>query len=143
MVEIVLDTETLRLITLFERVTGARVKDVLEEPDRVAFVVEEKDIGKAIGKGAVHLKRLREILGREVDVFAFNAEPQAFVRNLMHRYKPEEVRLEERGDGTKVAHVRLPATERGRAIGRGGRNIQLARKLAARHHSLGDISLDG
>lgn len=140
--EIVLDAETLRLLALFERITHARVKDVIDESDRVAFVVEEKDVGKAIGKGAANLKRLREILGREVEIFGFSDDAAAFVKNLFRRYEPEEIALDERPDGTRAARVKLPMKEKGRAIGKGGRNIQLLRKLALRHHRVADLALE-
>lgn len=142
MVEIVLDAETLRLLTVFDRVTGTRVKDVLEEPDRVTFVVESKDLGRAIGKGAIHLKRLREILGKDVELFGYSEDPVQFVRNLFHRFEIQDVALESRPDGKSAARVRLDPKDKGRAIGKGGRNVSLARTLAQRHHGLADVALE-
>lgn len=142
MVEIVLDAETLRLLTLFERVTGTRVKDVVDGPERLAFVVEEKDLGRAIGRGAANLKRLREILHKEVELFGFHEDPVQFVKNLFHKYQLLAVEVEERADGKRVVKVRVDAKDKGRAIGKGGRNVALARTLAARHHDIGDVLLE-
>lgn len=44
--------------------------------------------------------------------------------------------------GRVIAHVKLPQEEKGKAIGKGGRNIQLLRMLAKRHHAVADVSLE-
>ena len=36
----------------------------------------------------------------------------------------------------------LNEEEKGKAIGKGGRNIQLARTLLKRHHSVADVSIE-
>ena len=46
-----------------------------------------------------------------------------------------------RGRVIAHAHVTIPAEEKGKAIGKGGRNIQLARMLMKRHHAVADVSL--
>lgn len=140
--EIKLDADTLRLMTLFENVTGAQVKDCLEEEDRLVFVVAEGEVGKAIGKQAANLHKLRDILKKEVEVIGWAGERERFLANLFHRYKVEKIEFEERRDGTVKAKVRVDPREKGRAIGREGRNIKMARTLAKRHHGVDDVSVD-
>lgn len=140
--EIKLDADTLRLMTLFENVTGAQVKDCLEEEDRVTFVVVEGDVGKAIGKQASNLHKLRDILRKDVEVVGWAAEREKFLANVFHRYKVEKIEVEERRDGTVRAKITVDPREKGRAIGREGRNIKLARTLAKRHHGVDDVSVD-
>jgi N utilization substance protein A len=41
----------------------------------------------------------------------------------------------------RVAYVEVPAEDRGVAIGRDGRNIETARRLARRHYDIDDIQL--
>ena len=64
MVEIKLDADTLRVFAMFEGLTRASLKDVIDEEERIVFVVDEGQVGRAIGKGAINLKRLRENMGR-------------------------------------------------------------------------------
>ncbi|HLE95951.1 MAG TPA: NusA-like transcription termination signal-binding factor [Candidatus Thermoplasmatota archaeon] len=142
MVEIVLDTETLRLIVLFERTTGARVKDCLDQDGRQVFVVEDGDLGKALGRGAVNLKKLRDVLNREVEIVGFSQDREQFVKNLFHRFELESIAFDERNDGTVSARVKVKADDKGKAIGKGGRNIGLARMLAQRHHQLADVQIE-
>lgn len=141
MVEIKLDAETLRTFAMFERLTGAELKDVIEEEDRIIFVVVEGQVGRALGKGAMNLKRLRETLQKEVVLLGYAAEREQFLKNVLHRHKVENVEWEDR-NGDIIAHVTIPQEEKGKAIGKGGRNIQLVRMLMKRHHQVADVSLE-
>lgn len=142
MVEIVLDQDTLRLIVMFEGMTGARVKDCLDQDGRQVFVVEEGDLGKAIGRQAQNLKRLRDTLGREVEIVGFASDRAQFVKNLFHRFQLDEVNFDERSDGTVSARVKVKPEDKGKAIGKQGRNVALARLLAQRHHQLADVQVE-
>ncbi|HUR70144.1 MAG TPA: NusA-like transcription termination signal-binding factor [Candidatus Thermoplasmatota archaeon] len=141
MVDIKLDADSLRTFAMFERLTGAELKDVIEEEDRIIFVVVEGQVGRALGKGAVNLKHLRENLQKEVVLIGHAAEREAFLKNVFHRFKVEGVEWEDR-NGDIIAHVKIPQEEKGKAIGKGGRNIQLARMLMKRHHHIADVSLE-
>jgi N utilization substance protein A len=141
MVDIKLDAETLRTFAMFEGMTGAELKDVIEEEDRIVFVVVEGQVGRAVGKGAINLKRLRETLQKEVVLLGFAEEREQFLKNVFHRFKVEKVEWEDR-NGDIIAHVSIPQEEKGKAIGKGGRNIQLARMLMKRHHQIADVSLE-
>lgn len=141
MVEIKLDADTLRLFSMFERMTGARLKDVFEEEDRSIFVVDEGHLGKALGKNATNLKRLRENLQKEIVLVGYSEDRDQFVKNVFHRFKVETIEWEDR-NGDIIAHVTIPQDDKGKAIGKGGRNIQLARVLLKRHHQVADVSLE-
>jgi N utilization substance protein A len=141
MVEIKLDADTLRTFAMFEGMTRASLKDVMDEEDRIVFVVEEGHLGRAIGKGAQNLKRLRESMNKEVVLIGFAADREAFLKNVFHRFKVEGVEWEDR-NGDIIAHVKIPQEEKGKAIGKGGRNIQLARALMKRHFQVADVSLE-
>lgn len=141
MVEIKLDADTLRVFAMFESMTGAELKDVIEEEDRIVFVVVEGQVGRALGKGAINLKRLRESLGKEIVLLGYAADKEQFLKNVFHRFKVEGVEWEDR-NGDIIAHVKIPQEDKGKAIGKGGRNIQLARLLMKRHHTVADVSLE-
>ena len=141
MVEIKLDADTLRIFAMFEGLTRASLKDVIDEEERIIFVVDEGQIGRAIGKGAINLKRLRENLGKEVVLIGFAADREAFLKNVFHKFTIESIEWEDR-NGDIIAHVKVPQEEKGKAIGKGGRNVQLARTLLKRHHKVADVSIE-
>jgi N utilization substance protein A len=141
MVEIKLDADTLRIFAMFEGMTKASLKDVIDEEDRIIFVVEEGQIGRAVGKGAANLKRLRENMQKEVVLIGYAADREQMLKNVFHRFQVESVEWEDR-NGDIIAHVKVLQEEKGKAIGKGGRNIQLARMLMKRHHSVADVSVE-
>ena len=141
MVEIKLDADTLRTFSMFESMTGAELKDVIDEEDRIVFVVVEGQVGRALGKGAQNLKRLRESMGKEVVLIGHAADREQFLKNVFHRFKVEGVEWEDR-NGDIIAHVTVPQEDKGKAIGKGGRNVQLARMLMKRHHQVADVSVE-
>ncbi len=142
MAEIHLNADTLRLLALFEALTGAPARDVLEEEDRYIFVVEQGQIGRAIGKGGINLNRVRDKLQKDVDLVEHATTPEDFMKSLFHRFKVQSIEIHERKDGEKVAKIKIDPADKGKAIGRGGRNVQLVRTLADRHHGLKDVILE-
>ncbi|MHC1580148.1 NusA-like transcription termination signal-binding factor [Methanopyrus sp.] len=135
-----LETEQIRMIALFESLTGAHAIDCVidDEHDRVIFVVKEGQIGLAIGRRGQNVKRVQEQLGMEVEVVEYSDDPEKFIKNALFPARVKSVRVTER-DNKKIAIVDVPESERGRAIGKGGRNIKKARILAERLHDIDDI----
>ena len=156
---VTLDSNTLQLINLFERETRARVKDCIpvEGEDRIIFVVEKGHLRQALGKKGDNVRNLREKLKKVIDVIEYSPNPERFVRNIFHNFKVLEIRkmfltnlsgfvrnifhnfkvLEIRidnGASGLTAFVKVEAKDKGRAIGKEGKNLKLARKVLLRHH---------
>ena len=53
-----LTIETINNMNVFENITGAKVKDCVNEGSRLLFIVEEASLGKAIGKQGSNIKRV-------------------------------------------------------------------------------------
>jgi N utilization substance protein A len=138
--EVTFTGETLRYAKFFTSITKTNVVDCVEVENRLIFVVSAGEIGKAIGKGGENVTLLRKKLGKDVYVIEFSNTPETFIRNVFRAYDVKKVEIEERGD---VIHatVTVAATEKGRAIGRDGRNLRVARDLIARHHPIQSVSV--
>jgi N utilization substance protein A len=96
MSKITYDAQLLKLMPLFERVTRTRVKDVFyDDNELLTFVVPQKDIGKAIGKNASNVKKLKGMLKRNIKIVAFNSSPTKFVENLIY---PIKAQVEKQGN---------------------------------------------
>lgn len=135
MAERSLDAETLALMRAFEQICGVQPLDCVEEAGRVVFVVAGELVGKAVGRKGSNVGRLEEKLQRPVQVIGFSDDPAAFAENFFYDVTVEGVRIEEHGD-RRVARVQVEPRHKGRAIGRGGSNVQLASKLVQRHHGV-------
>lgn len=140
MTEVTFDEQTIRYVALFQELTNAAVVDCVETPDRIIFVVKEGQIGRAIGKGGDHIERMRRKLNRDVHVVEFAEEPERFIANVFRNYDVKKVEIEDR-HGVAHATVTVEATKKGKAIGRDGQNLRIARALIARHHPIQSVSV--
>ncbi|MBA3043855.1 NusA-like transcription termination signal-binding factor, partial [archaeon] len=66
--DIKFDTSTMQYITLFENLTKARVKDCLGLEEKIVFIVNKGQLGLAIGKNSVNLKKLKFVLKKNIDI---------------------------------------------------------------------------
>jgi N utilization substance protein A len=130
-----------RYIARFEDETGATARDCLvyDEGDRVVFLVAAGEMAQAVGPGGRNVRRVEEALGRTVELVEDADTPEAFVANALAPAAVTHVTISEQGD--RVAYAEVPDADRGAAIGRDGRNIETARRLARRHYELDDVQL--
>jgi N utilization substance protein A len=136
-----LSDDARRLLALCEDVTDVAVRDCLIVPeyDLVAFVVPPGKMGDAIGPGGRTVKRLEGKLDRDVKLVADADVPEDFVANALAPAAVYNVTVSENGD--IVAYVEVPEEDRGVAIGKDGRNIEVARRLADRHFDVDGVEL--
>jgi N utilization substance protein A len=140
MPDITLTAETLRYISLFESVTKTRVKDCLETEDKLVFVVEPGQANRAVGKAGENVIKLKNTTGKNIQVIEYADEPEAFIRNVFYSYGVQKVEIEDRGN-IRHATVTVDPKVKGRAIGKNGRNLKIARDVVNRHHDIQSISV--
>ena len=133
-----------RFIACFEDETGATARDCLvyendDGEDRVVFLVAAGEMGQAVGPDGRRVRAVEEALGRSVELVEDADTPEAFVANVLAPAAVQHVTISEQGD--RVAYAEVPEADRGAAIGRDGRNIETARRLAKRHYDLDDVQL--
>lgn len=140
MPDIVLTSDTMGLIATFETVTGAQVRDCMETPDKVVFVIGPGQVGKAVGKGGHNISRLKDLFKKNVQIVEYSDNPEQFVKNVFRNYEPSKVEIEQRGN---VVHatVTVNPTMKARAIGKEGKNLKIARDLINRHHRIESVNV--
>jgi len=89
------DLELMKLIALFETLTGAKVKDLISS-DKLIYIIEENDMGKAIGKNGSNINRFEKLIKKQIKLIEFNASPTIFVRNLIYPIKTKEIKQEDK-----------------------------------------------
>ncbi len=139
--DIVITEETLRYIALFQEVTHTNAVDCLDTADKLVFVVEAGQGNIAVGKKGDHTIKLKERTGKNIQVVEYSPDPEQFVKNVFHIYGPQKVVIEKRGDITH-ATVTVDPELKGRAIGKAGKNLRIARDIVNRHHEIQSISVD-
>jgi N utilization substance protein A len=142
MVEVRLTEDCMRLISQFESQTGAGSRDCVvdERNNRLIFVVNPGDMGLAIGKKGASIKKASEAMGKKIEVVEYNSNPEQFIKNC---FLPAQVTsLTFDGElGSQTVQVEVKDEDRGIAIGKDGKNIFKAKKLAQRQHDILDVQI--
>ena len=134
-----LGDEEIRYISLFEHITGAVARDCVVDNDRIIFIVKSGNIGLAIGKRGVNIKRVRDFLHKQIDVVEYADSPEKFISNTLSPAKIKSIVINEKRDGRKVALVTVDGKDKGIAIGKSGKNVAKSRLLAKRHYGIDDV----
>jgi N utilization substance protein A len=142
MSEIVLTEDCMRLISQFERLTGAGSRDCVidDRNNRLIFVVNPGEMGLAIGKKGASIKKAMEVMGKKIEVVEYSPSPEQFLKNCFLPAQVVTVGFATEDDG-QVAHIEVRPEDRGIAIGKEGKNIFKAKKLALRQHNISDVTL--
>ncbi len=140
--EIVLTEDCMRLISQFENLTGASSRDCVidERNQRIIFVVNPGEMGRAIGKKGTSIKRASDEMGKRIEVVEYTSDPEQFLRNCFLPAQVTSVEITEEDD-ERIATVAVRDEDRGIAIGKDGKNIFKAKKLAQRQHDISDVRL--
>lgn len=139
-----LTTDQMRMMSLFQNVTGATARDCVEDEkqSRVIFVVNTGKMGLAIGKGGAHIKSLQNIVKKSVELVEFDEDPAKFLTNLLNSKLVSEVKINKRADGSKQAIVMVDPRKKGIVVGREGRNAEKARLLAKRYFDITSVLIN-
>ena len=130
------DSELIKLITLFESMTGAKVKDCISN-DKLVFIVEENEMGKAIGKSGANIKRIENVLKRKIRLAEFNKDVSQFIRNLAY---PAEILDIKNENGIVLVHGK-DTNSKAMIIGRDRQNLNHLSDIAKRYFDIKEIKV--
>ena len=126
----------MRYISLFESLTGAKVKDCIVN-DTVLFIIHENEMGKAIGKHGSNIKRVENSLKKKIKLTEFNNDVSQFVQNLIYPLKPKEIKEE---NGTVTIYGNDVKTK-GLLIGRDRHHINLVNNIVKRYFKIEQVKV--
>jgi len=138
-----LTSEELGLMSLFQSVSGAGVKDCVidEKNGRVIYVVNPGEMGRAIGKNGIVVKTVQRLVGKPVELVEYSDDPKTFIKNALEPRYVLDVRLTEKLDGSKIAVVVVDAKKKSAVVGRNGKNAEKARLLAKRYFQIANVHI--
>ncbi|MCY0849327.1 NusA-like transcription termination signal-binding factor [Sulfuracidifex metallicus] len=140
MPEIRLTPEEMRYISLFQDITKAAVKDCIidQENNRIIFLVDSKDMGMAIGKNGLNVRKLKNSLGKDVEIVAYSDNLDDMVKFLMAPARVRSIRLVN-SDSKKSVYVTVDPQDKGIAIGRSGKNVVRAKLILKRYMDIDNV----
>jgi transcription termination/antitermination protein NusA len=141
--KIKLTSDELRLMSLFQNITGAVARDCIvdEKMDRVIFIVNKGQMGLAIGKGGSTIKQLQNVVSRKVELVEYSDDPIEFLKNVLNSEMINEIKINDRLDGSKQAVVVVDSRKKGVVVGKEGRNAEKARLLARRYFQITNVMI--
>ena len=139
--EITISEDDMRLIAQFENLTGAGARDCVvdEKFSRILFVINPGEMGLAIGKKGASVKKASDAFGKKVEVVEYNPDKVQFLRNCFLPVQIQTVTFEQNEEGDEVAYIEVQPEDRGLAIGKEGKNIIKAKKLAFRQFDIVNV----
>jgi len=134
---LIFDTETIRLITLFENLTGTGVKDCLidNSVNTVYFVVEEGKVGMAIGKNGDSVKNVENLIKKNIKIFEFSNNLNDFIKKII----PQGIEIKVRNEDRIMVEVRVEKKDKAMVIGRDGKNLKLYKELLGRNYGVNEV----
>jgi N utilization substance protein A len=139
--QIKLTPEEFRYMALLHETTGVHVKDCIidDENNRIIFLVNPDEVGRAVGPRGVNVQKLRKILGRNIEIVGYSDDLEQQVRYALAPARIREVRVANRPGGKKVVYVSVEPSDKGIAIGKGGKNVARARIILKRYYGIDTV----
>jgi len=123
-------------MTFFESMTGAKVKDCIIN-EKIIFVIEENDMGKAIGKNGINIKRVEKVLKKRIKLIEFNNGVLNFIRNFLYPIELLDVKQEE----DTITIYGKDTTTKAMIIGRERQNINQLINIVRRYFDVKEIKV--
>ena len=132
----------MQFITILQGIVNVTIMDCIvdEEDNKVVFVVFEGQAGLAIGKRGININKLKDMISKDVEIIEHSSDPAKFIKNCFLPIIIRNVTFLERKNG-KAATVEVDNKDKGRAIGRSGKNINKVKSLVLRQFDIVDVMI--
>lgn len=133
--------EEFRYMALLSELTNTTVRDCIidEDNNRIIFMVNPDEVGKAIGPRGFYAQQLRRILNKNVEIVGYSDKLEEQVKLALLPARVREMKLTSKPDGSKILYVTVNPEDKAIAIGKGGRNIQKLRLILKRHFGIESV----
>ena len=119
--------------------SGAIARDCIVQGKVISFLIKKKELGKAIGKDALAVKKLRQQLNLNVELLEYAEDAKEFIKKALYNIKVKEVKVFEK-DEKKFASVYLEPGEKRGLLNSMGR-LKRIKALAQRNYNIDDIKI--
>lgn len=124
----------MKLMTLFESMSGAKVKDCIANK-KIIFIIGENEMGKAIGRNGVNIKRMENMVKKKIKLIEFSDDVLQFVKNAV--YPAEISSVEQENDIIKIRGK--DTSTKAMLIGRERQNINYLTNIVKRYFDVKEI----
>ena len=136
-------SEAFNLMSLFQKVTGAMARDCIidNKVGRVIFLVNNGEMGLAIGKNGQSIKSIQKSIGKTIELVEYSDDPKQLILNALDSKYVNDVKINEKSNGRTTATIKVDSSKTGAIVGRAGRNAEKARLIAKRYFEINNIKI--
>ena len=133
-----LTQDSINNINLFENITGAKVKDCIQDEGKLIFLINEGSVKKALGYNNNNIKKISKILKKEIKIIAFSEDINKFISNLIYPNKADEIKIENKKIIIKVRDNVV----KGKIYGRGRENLRKITSIVKNYFQIEEIIIE-
>lgn len=130
-----LGSEEIQFMRAFESISKVIPRDCIITPTSLVFLVNGKDMGQAIGKNGQTIKRMKEKLGKNIEVLELASDAEMFVKKALFNLKFEEITLK---DGVML--LNLNSENRKKLLNSTGK-LKKVKEAAKRNYQIKEIKI--
>jgi N utilization substance protein A len=124
------DMQTLQWMSLFEKITRARLKDCFMHNEKLCFLVEDGQLQRALGPQKKNLVKLESLLKRKIKIIEFKDEMLRFIVNVFAPLKIIDMKEDE-----GIVTITGPDQKtKGLMIGARAQNLRNYEKIVQRYY---------
>ncbi len=124
------DMQTLQWMSLFEKITRARLKDCFMHNDKLCFLVENGQLQRALGPQKKNVTRLESLLNKKIKIIEYKDDMIRFIVNVFAPLKVVEIK---ENDG--IVTITGPDQKtKGLMIGARAQNLRNYEKIVQRYY---------
>ena len=135
--KITFDTELIKLMGLFENITHSQLKDCFFDREKLVFLVEPGEMGKALGKNKMNIVKLEKMLKRKVKIVEFNPNRLQFITNYLAPLRIIDVKEED----DIVTITGADTKTKGLIIGIKAQNLRNLEKIVSKYFTVQEIKV--
>ncbi len=134
-----ISNQEILLINALQNFSGVTARDCIITPKNILFVVNSKDVGNAIGKKGEKIKKLKQKLKKNIEIYGFTEKPENFIKNSLKEIKINEIT--EKKEGEKKTFVLNLDSENKRKIMTNTNKLKKIKELMKRNYEIKDIKI--
>jgi N utilization substance protein A len=125
------DVQALQWMSLFEKVTRAKLKDFFMQQEKLCFIVQPGNLRKGLGPNKKNIEKLEGLTKRKVKVIEYSDDIKRFISNV---FSPLKIVKMEFGDDGIVTLTGPDQKTKGLMIGAQARNLRLFESVVQKYY---------
>ncbi|MDO8647016.1 MAG: NusA-like transcription termination signal-binding factor [Candidatus Diapherotrites archaeon] len=135
-----LGNEEMRYLQALEIVSGVNAKDCVISKNKLTYLIESKDLGKAIGKNGKTVKELTERMGKNIELMEYSSDANAFVKKALNEIKIENSEISSNDSGKKIVLLSMDSENRRKLLNNIGK-LKRLKDIVKREYDIDEIRI--